>query len=363
MGLAGVLEVAPFLPEDAEVQRFAVLKETFPKLTLFAADGSRGARVNLRTVDPFTGTLGAPESFGTLPLDDAPVPPGYSRIVVQRDDGAFAEITRFFVDRSTPYVIPVWFRPPAEIEADMRPIAGGRFKLGRPDKVQEGQEPVFGPRDFDIADFFIDRTEVGNDVYRRFMDDLAQLSPPIMVHRPDVWPDPWDPEWDRLPVTDVSVEEAALFAEWAGKRLPTAPEWERAARGPELRLFPWGNEPGLLKSVGNVERPSPPENTPEALRADFRKNAQPVDVTEPEAIGPEGLFHTIGNVEEWTESPALYVVDGRPCALPYHWQTKGYNFYAIYPNAERQGLTTQNQYPQPATNSTLGFRCAKSKVP
>jgi formylglycine-generating enzyme required for sulfatase activity len=364
MGLAGVFEVAPFLPEDAEVQRFAVLKETFPKLTLFAADGSRGARVNLRTVDPFTGTLGAPESLGLLPLDGVAVPPGYSRIVVQRDDdGAFAEITRFFVDRSTPYVIPVWLRPPAEIEAGMRPIAGGRFKLGRPDQVQEGQEAVFGPRDFDIADFFIDRTEVSNDVYRRFMDDLARSSSPIMVHRPDVWPEPWDPGWDRLPVTDVSVEEAALFAEWAGKRLPTAPEWERAARGSELRLFPWGSDPSLLSRVGNVERPFPPENTREVLRADFRKNASPVDVTEPEAIGPEGLYHTIGNVEEWTESPALYVVDGRPCALPYHWQTKGYNFYAIYPNAARQGLTTQNQYPQPATNSTMGFRCAKSRVP
>jgi formylglycine-generating enzyme required for sulfatase activity len=194
------------------------------------------------------------------------------------------------------------------------------------------------------------------------MDDLAHLSPPIMVHRPEIWPDPWDPDWDRLPVTDVSVEEAAL-RRMAGKRPSTAPERERAARGPQLAPFPWGNDPSLLKRVGNVERFTPPENKTEVLTKDFKERVQPVDVTEPEAIGPEGLLHTLGNVSEWTESPALYVIGGKPCVLPYQWQTKGFCFYANFPSAEFEGLSMQIQMPQVAGNSYTGIRCAKSKVP
>jgi serine/threonine protein kinase/formylglycine-generating enzyme required for sulfatase activity len=362
LGLAGVLEVAPFLPDDAELQRWAVLKETYPKVDVVAAAGSSGAQVSWRAIDPFDGTRGEKIVLGRLPLHDAPIAPGYSRIVVERDDGAFAEITRLFVDRSAPYEIVVWFRAPDEVDGDMAPISGGRFPLGSP-VPSPGQEAVFGKRDFEIADFSIDRTELSNAEYRRYMDDVARHSPPIQVHRPEVWPDPWDPAWDRLPVTDITVVEAALYAEWAGKRLPTAAEWERAARGPKGYLFPW--EPGtpIDLTIGNVERFPTPESTTASLRADFQLHAKPVGECEPGAIGPEGLLHTLGNVGEWTESPALYVIDGRPSVLPFQWQAKGFTFHVIYPSAAREGLTTQVQYPQPGSNSTTGFRCAKSKVP
>ena len=363
MGLAGVVEVAPFLPDDAELQRFAVLSETFPKLTLTAADGSSGALASARSIDPYTGRLGDPFPLGPIPLTEVPVPQGYSRIVVERGDGTFAEMTRLFVDRGTPYVLTVWFRPPEETEVDMIPISGGRFPLGKP-KTDEGQELAFLEREFDVADFSIDRTEVSNAEYRRYMGDLAQRSLPIAVARPEYWPDAWDSAWDRLPVTGISVEQAAYFAEWEGKRLPTAQEWERAARGPESVLFPWGDtNPQLLLTVGNAERHPMPENNRAILWQDFTRKVQPVDETEPEAIGPEGLLHTLGNVSEWTESPALYVIGGKPCVLPYQWQAKGFCFYAICPSAKDEGLATQLQMPQPVGNSTIGIRCAKSKVP
>jgi serine/threonine protein kinase/formylglycine-generating enzyme required for sulfatase activity len=363
LGLAGVFEVAPFLPDDAELQRWVVVTETFPKLTLTAADGSSGEQAFVRSIDPYTGRLGDPLPLGPIPLTEVPVPQGYSRIVVERDDGTFAEMTRLFVDRGTPYVLTVWFRPPEETEVDMIPIAGGRFRLGMPSN-QAGQDLAFGERDFDIADFSIDRTEVSNAVYRRYMDDAAKHSPPIAVKRPEYWPpEPWDPSWDRLPVTGISVEEAALFAEWAGKRLPTAMEWERAARGTDGRRFPWGNGAQLLSTVGNAERYPQPKNDREVMRKDFRERVQPVGECDAEAIGPEGLLHTLGNVSEWTESPALYVIGGKPCVLPYQWQAKGFSFYAIFPSAERVGLSTQTQMPQVSGNSYLGIRCAKSKVP
>jgi formylglycine-generating enzyme required for sulfatase activity len=305
--------------------------------------------------------------LGRLPLTEVPVLPGYSRIVVERDDGTFAEMTRLFIDRGTPYVLTAWFRGTEEIAGDMVPIAGGRFRLGKPKtaEVSEGQDLAFGEREFDVADFAIDRMEASNAEYRRYMDDLARRSPPIAVRRPEYWPaGPWDPSWDRLPVTGISVEEAMRFAEWAGKRLPTAMEWERAARGPQSFLFPWGNEnPQLVKSVGNVELYPMCASKNDVVVKDFKLHAQRVDECEREATGPEGLLHTLGNVSEWTESPALYVIDGKPCVLPYQWQAKGFCFYAFGPSAEYEGLSTQVQMPQPSDSSTIGIRCAKSRVP
>jgi formylglycine-generating enzyme required for sulfatase activity len=363
MGLAGVVEMAPFLPDDAELQRWAVLTETYPKIDVVAADGSSGAQVFVRSIDPFDGTRGEKIGIGQLPLHGVPIAPGYSRIVVERGDGAFTEMTRLLVDRGTPYEIVAWLRPPDEIRGDMIRISGGRCRLGRPLQGKE-QDLAFGERDFDVADFSIGRTEVSNAQYRSYMDDLARRSPPITVARPEYWPDAWDQAWDRLPVTGISVEQAALFAEWAGERLPTTQEWERAARGPTSFLFPWGDlNPELLLTVGNAERHTMPENKNAILWQYFTKNVQPVDETEPEAIGPEGLLHTLGNVSEWTESPALYVIDGKPRVLPYQWQAKGFSFYAFSPSAKYEGLATQWQMPQPVGNSYIGFRCAKSKVP
>jgi len=57
------------------------------------------------------------------------------------------------------------------------------------------------------------------------------------------------------------------------------------------------------------------------------------------------------------------VIGGKPCVLPYQWQAKGFCFYAICPSAKDEGLATQLQMPQPVGNSTIGIRCAKSKVP
>lgn len=365
IGLSGLIALAPLLPDDSEVQHLAELAETFPKLTLTAADGSVGAQASVRSIEPYTGRLGDPLPLGPLPLTDLPIPPGYSRIVVERNDGKSAELTRLFIDRSTPYVLTAWFRGSEEIAADMIQIPGGHFTLGQP-STSEGQELAFGRREFDVADFSIDRTEVSNAEYRRYMDDLARRSPPIAVPRPEYWPpEPWDPSWDRLPVTGISVEDAMRFAEWAGKRLPTAMEWERAARGPKISLFPWGDDNAqLVKSVGNTELYPTPDNKKELVIQDFKLHAQPVDECDPMAVSPEGLLHTLGNVSEWTESPALYMIEGKPRVLTWQWQVKGFSFYTVFfLDADRLGLSVQVQMPQGTDNSYVGFRCAKSKVP
>jgi serine/threonine protein kinase len=79
--------------------------------------------------------------------------------------------------------------------------------------------------------FYIDRTEVTNEAYARFCKETNKPLPAGFANdKPD------------LPVVDLTIDDARQFARWAGKRLPTSKEWQKAARGSDGREYPWGNE-------------------------------------------------------------------------------------------------------------------------
>ena len=128
--------------------------------------------------------------------------------------------------------------------------------------------------------FYIDKYEVTNAQYRRFLDETGCTPPPY-----------WNDDLYNQPeqaVMAVTWEDAAEYAKWAGKRLPTEAEWEKAARGTDGRTWPWGNQwdPTMLNAndVGAV---------------DGYVYTAPVG-SYPQGVSPYGVHDMAGNLWEWT---------------------------------------------------------------
>ncbi len=131
---------------------------------------------------------------------------------------------------------------------------------------------LYGPMPYDVDAFWIDEFEVTNALYDTFVAATG--------HAPAAFFD--DPEFNQpdQPVTGVLWDDAVAFCAWAGKRLPTEIEWEKAARGTDGRIYPWGDDADLTKA---------------ALTGDV-----PVAVTAyPADISPYGARGMVGNVSEW----------------------------------------------------------------
>ena len=125
--------------------------------------------------------------------------------------------------------------------------------------------------------FFIDVTEVTNAQYQKYCQATGAVMPPY-------WKEGQIPAGQNdFPVHRVNWYEASAYAKWAGKRLPTEAEWEKAARGTDGRKFPWGNTWDENKAnVGST--------APRAVRQ------------YPAGASPYGALDMIGNVAEWTTS-------------------------------------------------------------
>ena len=83
--------------------------------------------------------------------------------------------------------------------------------------------------------FYIDQHEVTTSRYAKFFRGTKRTAP-------EHWSEQVLKKHGQKPVVGVDWDDATAYCAWAGKRLPTEAEWEKAARGTDQRLFPWGNE-------------------------------------------------------------------------------------------------------------------------
>jgi iron(II)-dependent oxidoreductase len=164
-------------------------------------------------------------------------------------------------------------------------IPSGWFLMGSDPTADEDAGPQEQPQRWVYLDEFeIDRYEVSNSHYLRFVLATGRVGPPYWKA------DPFSDKMAMHPVIGVSWIEADAFCRWVGKRLPTEAEWEKAARGPDGRIFPWGNEPaGWLKS--NIAHPGSKRGVKYPPLANVNRYDR--------GVSPYGVYQLAGNVAEW----------------------------------------------------------------
>ena len=182
-----------------------------------------------------------------------------------------------------------------------------------------------GPATID-KDYYIDKYEVTFGQYLKFLRAVDKAGSDAAWrndaqkgekdHQPKDWADHTDPNGQPVagifhcikyheayskvfltlddPVFNIDWYDAECYAKWAGKRLPDEHEWEKAARGPEGLLFPWGN---TFKQLANNSVPLPGQDrTSVVVHAYDTVDQMPGDKS------PYGIFGMAGNVSEWTDT-------------------------------------------------------------
>ncbi|QDN54110.1 SUMF1/EgtB/PvdO family nonheme iron enzyme [Streptomyces sp. S1D4-20] len=175
-----------------------------------------------------------------------------------------------------------------------------------------------------LDSFLIDVYPTTNEDYARFV--LATGHRP-----PQHWPDGRCPvTLTTHPVVWVTWHDATAYARWCGKAVPTSRQWEKAARGPRGRVYPWGDEPTAAKA--NVAETGIDDTTPVSRYQS--------------GVSPYGAFDMCGNVWEWCsteETPG----GGR-------YELKGSAFTSPF---ERAAPSLQNAANASMRDNDTGFRC------
>jgi len=156
-------------------------------------------------------------------------------------------------------------------------VPAGEFSMGS--KNGSGEEDETPAHIVSLDAFWVDQTEVTNAMYRLCVAaQVCQLPGGVTFYN--------DPQYAQHPVVYVSWKQADSYCRWAGRRLPTEAEWEKAARGTDRRIYPWGNQ------------------TPNGRLANFGQNEKgttPVGHYSPQGDSAYGCADMAGNVWEWVQ--------------------------------------------------------------
>lgn len=199
--------------------------------------------------------------------------------------------------------------------------------------------------------FYIDKYEVTNRQYAKFLSETGH-------RKPKFWDNPTLNASDQ-PVVGVNWEDAETYAKWAGKRLPTDIEWEKAARSIEGHLYPWGDE--YDASLGNFNDDGKMDGNLDG----YAMETAPVG-SFGKGISPYGLHDMSGNVWEWVTSVLDDDVIEEYTAKINSELTNG-KVYTIRGGSWTNGpgdtrTTVFYIYPAQCSDhsSSVGFRCAKT---
>lgn len=232
-------------------------------------------------------------------------------------------------------------------QAGMIQIPAGPFSMGDNQGSGGDEDPE---HQVELSLFWMDKTEVTTAQYQACVDagscapagQFANCNAPLAERGPH-------------PVNCVDWAQADSYCRWAGKRLPSEAEWEKAARSADRRRYPWGDAP------------------PDAARLNFNNIAgatEPVG-SHPSGASPYGLLDMAGNVLEWTAD--YYSADYYALSPPQDPQgppaSPEGDFRVVrsssWNTGDARALTTtvRNNFPAATADPALGFRCARTTNP
>ena len=337
-------EFVGLIPEgDMEVtaEKLEISGEASEELKSFSVNDEKG------TVDGMTFRIAAPLVMGEnrlkVVIEDKAGNKTERELVMTRIERVIPEEMSFKATNKLGYDEFIG----AKDGATMVMIPEGAFSMGS-ESGDADENPV---HTVTVSAFLIDRNPVTNEQYKKFCDETGQSLPA-------------DPGWGgdyqnymeslpEYPVVNVSWNDAVKYAEWAGKRLPTEAEWERASAGDGEKTYPWGEDPPMEGSVP---------------RACFEGEGDGFRYTCPagkflNGASQFGVLDTVGNVWEW-------------CGDYYSSR-----YYASSPESDPPGpssgaervvrggshtsgadsirTTNRWKYSTGTKRSNLGFRCAR----
>jgi formylglycine-generating enzyme required for sulfatase activity len=206
-----------------------------------------------------------------------------------------------------------------------------------------------------LSAFYVDLHEVTNDEYRQCYDAGVCSGPHNSYYF-------LSRGYGAYPISSISWFQAGVYCEWAGKRLPSEAEWEKAARGTDGRLFPWGDE--FDAGRANLCDARCPYLWSDPFVDDGFTAAAPVG-SYPAGVGPYGTFDMVGNVWEWvadyydedyySESPA-----DNPAGPAYGGQmaARGGGYVSSPGGYSAASRTSDFQRSAPSHSYRIGVRCA-----
>jgi formylglycine-generating enzyme required for sulfatase activity len=252
---------------------------------------------------------------------------------------------------------------PQDVPQDMVQIPAGDFWMGRQHqwlidelgmqlRLRLDDQPAHLTT---LDSYFIDKYEVTNEKYAKFVDATGHRKP---FH----WVKGKIPlNQEQLPVYNVSWDDADAYCKWAGKRLPSEAEWEKAARGgsDKITMYPWGDQLNLGAGRGGAAGAGAVQK-----QAHFGFPNGPAKVGSYPPNG-YGLYDMIGNVAEWTNdwyNRTYYSIspEKNPTG-PNHGMYRVFRGSSWSDSDERMLGTHYRNYTNPELRTdVLGFRCVRN---
>ncbi len=244
-------------------------------------------------------------------------------------------------------------------QGDMILISAGEFLMGSTEKQaieawqkndgdydREDYLAEYPRRKITLGNFYIDKKEVSNSDYEIFIGATNHVAPAL-------WSDQ-NLNSPNQPVVGVDWNDADGYCRWLGERLPTEAEWEKAARGTDGRIWPWGNVwDGAMDNHGNSTEYGFDES-------DGYKYTAPVGAEL--GVSPYGVLNMAGNAYEWVADD----FDAYPGNDKYAQQDFNKGFKVFKGGAYTDGQSDQRPasrigYQKDYKDVDVGFRCAKNE--